>query len=75
MITLFKYSQKNNKDLTKSYWNGKERIGYTSIQVSPKDADKYLAKGYTRKLPVKTVRKANVDKVENTAKSLKGDEG
>ena len=75
MITLFKYNQKNNQDLTKSYWNGKERIGYTSIQVSPKDADKYLAKGYTRELPTKTVRKANVDKVENTAKSLKGDEG
>ncbi len=75
MITLFKYNQKNNKDLKKSYWSGKERIGYTSIKVSPEDADKNKAKGYTRELPTKPVRKANVDKVENTAKSLKGDEG
>lgn len=74
-MRVFKYNKKNSEDLTQSYWNGKERIGYTAVTIDAKDFDKYKAKGYTRELPTKPVRRSNVNKDQDIKKSLKGDEG
>lgn len=60
---LYKYCAKNNKDRSKSHFNGKERIGYTiAYATSIAEEEKLIAKGYHVGLPTSKATKKPVEK-------------